>query len=217
MRARFGDCVFDSEARELRRAGRVVRISPKGLSLLELLLENRPRALSKSEIHDRLWPETFVAESSLARLVCEVRKAIGDGARDPKLLRTVYGFGYALSEGAPSAPEIGSAPGAVTTCRLSWGEREIPLFEGENVLGRMEDAIVRIDSPRVSRRHARIVVSSGRAVLEDLGSKNGTYLRGQRIEAPSDLVDGDEICVGPVVLVYHALRGSGSTETDDLR
>lgn len=69
----------------------------------------------------------------------------------------------------------------------------------------------------MSRRHARIVVSSEGAVLEDLGSKNGTYLRGRRVVAPSDLVDGDEVCVGPVVLVFHALRGGGSTETDDLR
>ena len=60
----------------------------------------------------------------------------------------------------------------------------IPLSDGEHVLGRGPDSLVRIGSTKASRDHARIVVEEGRAVLEDLGSKNGTYLDGRRLEQP---------------------------------
>lgn len=54
------------------------------------------------------------------------------------------------------------------------------------------------------------------STLEDLGSKNGTYLRGKRIQEPTALANGDEICVGPVLMTFHTARSSGSTETDGI-
>jgi pSer/pThr/pTyr-binding forkhead associated (FHA) protein len=88
------------------------------------------------------------------------------------------------------------------------------LHEGENVLGRVEDGVVWIESPTVSRRHARIVVEGGRAILEDLASKNGTFLRGERIARPTPLSDGDEIRLGRVRMGVRALPASKATETD---
>lgn len=97
MRVSFSECTFDSETRELFRGGRAAHLSPKAFRLLELLLESRPRALAKSELQEQIWPKTFVSEANLASLAGEARRAIGDRARGAKLLRTVYGFGYALS------------------------------------------------------------------------------------------------------------------------
>ena len=92
---------------------------------------------------------------------------------------------------------------------MIWERKIIPLLPGENVLGRDEEATVRIDSPGVSRRHARIVVEKGRARLEDLGSKNGTYLKEERLPGPGALEDGDTFRLGRLLLVYRssALRG----------
>ena len=128
------------------RAGRRVTLSPRAFDLLEVLLERRPEVVPQSELRDRLWPETFVAYSSLARLVTEARKAIGDASRKPRLVRTVYGRGYAFS---------GEAVDEVSGCTLVWADRLIPLVEGENVIGRGDDCHVRIQSTKVSRRHAR--------------------------------------------------------------
>ncbi len=211
MRFRFDEFVFDSGARELLRNGRTVPLTPKALSLLGALLERRPEALSKQQLLELLWPDTFVSESSLARLAAEVRKAIGDDARAPRFLRTVYGFGYAFHGEARDEAAPARTPRA--GFRLVLGPREIPLFEGENLLGRAEDATGWIDSPKASRRHARIVVSGGRATLEDLGSKNGTFLRGRRLTGPAPLADGDEIVIGPILMTFR-VGGSGSTETD---
>lgn len=212
MRVRFGECVLDSDTRQLSVRGEAVHLSPKAFQFLELLLVNRPKALSKSELHERLWPGTFVSDGTLASLLVEVRSAIGDTARDSRFVRTIHRFGYAFSGEAEELRERAPAAGGRNPVyRLIWGYREIALNPGENLLGRDEDSILWIDDAVVSRRHARIVVSEAGAVLEDLGSRNGTYLRGKRITAPTSLSDGDELTIGPAPLVFRVFKQTAST------
>jgi DNA-binding winged helix-turn-helix (wHTH) protein len=214
MRIAFGECVFDSETRELQRGGQAAHLSSKAFQLLEALLERRPKALSKSEIHDRLWPNTFVSSSSLGRLVAEIRAALGDAADQPKLVRTIHGYGYAFCGSTTDASGSSSQDGARRVVyRLVWGAREIELSEGTNVLGRAPGCALWLDAPGVSRLHARIVVAEGQATLEDLGSKNGTYLGGRRIEAPATLADGDPIALGTALVTVRVLRPGSSTQT----
>ena len=139
--------------------------------------------MSRAELQDRLWPKTFVAETSLRRVIAEIRAALDDDERRPRFIRTVRGFGYAFCGAAEEEGAGRRAAEGTAACRLEWDKREIPLREGENIIGRTDDAVVWIDSPRVSRRHARIVVSGGNATIEDLGSKNGTSVSGRRIAA----------------------------------
>jgi pSer/pThr/pTyr-binding forkhead associated (FHA) protein len=84
---------------------------------------------------------------------------------------------------------------------------------GENVLGREPTAAVSIDDATVSRHHARIVIDRGRAVLEDLGSKNGTWLHGSRIATSQALRDGDQIRVGSVPMTFRCFSAERPTET----
>jgi len=207
MRIRFGDCTLDTEVHEVRGAQGAVPLSPRAFDLLTFLAARRPQAVSKDELLGALWPDAFVTESNLAGLVAEIRRAVGDDARDPRYLRTVHGFGYAFSDGTSIATDEDAV------FRLVWGALEVPLAEGENLLGRDPDAPVAIDDPTVSRHHARIVIDGARARLEDLGSKNGTFLRGRRIDRPEPLGDGDEIRVGPAALTFRAFRVPGPTET----
>ena len=213
MQKRFGDCVLDSETRQLFRAGRPVHLSPKAYGLLELLLKHAPRVLSKREIQDLLWPRTFVAESSLTNIVSELRAAVGDQPRKPALLRTVHGFGYAFSGKVVDSRESGRDE-CNSLFRLARGKRRFALFEGLNIVGRDPDADVHIEHGSVSRRHARISVRGGMAVLEDLQSRNGTFVRGRRIESPVELHDGDIIGLGPVTLTFQKLTSPGSTASD---
>src|SRR5437867_8766887 len=101
----FGDFAYDQERRQLLRAGFPVRIEPKAYESLGLLLERRPRALSKAQIRDVLWPGTFVSESALARLVTDLRATLEDDVREPRFIRTVHGFGYAFCGEARSGTE----------------------------------------------------------------------------------------------------------------
>lgn len=213
MGKRFGDCVFDSETRQLRRADRPIHLSPKAFALLELLLRRAPRAVSKQEIQDVLWPRTFVAESSLTNIVSELRAAVGDRARKPSFLRTVHSFGYAFS-GELTEDRASASQDDFSLFRIARGGRKFALSEGPNIVGRDPDADIYIAHASISRHHARISVRGRMAVIEDLQSRNGTFVGGRRIDSPVELRDGDIIGLGPVTLTFEALTEPGSTASD---
>jgi DNA-binding winged helix-turn-helix (wHTH) protein len=213
MPLRFGEFSLDEDRRLVLRGTDAVPLEPKAYELLTLLLARRPKALSKAQIRDVLWPTTSVAESALASLVADLRSALDDDARHPRFIRTLHGFGYAFC--GPVGDERPPVPACFPPgCSLLWAGREIPLPEGEHLLGRDEECLVRSRSVRVSRRHARITVRGGRAVLEDLGSRNGTLVGGRRIEGPVELAAGDAIEVGPEEIVFLGPGERGSTVTD---
>jgi DNA-binding winged helix-turn-helix (wHTH) protein len=209
---RFGPFSLDSRTRQLLRAGREVALSPKAFQLLLLLVENRSRAMSRGELQQQLWPSTFVLETNLAGLVAEVRRALKDIADQPKFVRTMHRFGYwFIGDVQPDAPED-SARFAVRSW-LVWATRQVSLTEGVNIVGRGTDASVWIDAAGVSRHHARIIVRQKEATLEDLGSKNGTYVGAHRVTSPRPLADGDQIRLGSVVITFRIPQSPGSTET----
>jgi DNA-binding winged helix-turn-helix (wHTH) protein len=213
MRLCFGEFTLDRATRQLLRAGAERHLEPKAFELLDLLLERRPSVVSKNDIRDRLWPKTFVSESNLTDLVAQVRQALGDSHRKPRFIRTVHGFGYAFSADA-SEERPASARRRHLAPRVVWDQRVFALGVGENVVGREEDVAVRIDAPGVSRRHARIMVTGTEVTLEDLGSKNGTYLHEQRLEAPAALRDGDTFRLGRLLLVFRSTPQTRSTRTE---
>jgi DNA-binding winged helix-turn-helix (wHTH) protein len=211
---RFGPFVLDRGTRQLTREEREIHLSPKAFELLMLLAEARPKVLSKSELQHCLWPETFVAEANLSNLVAEIREALGDRARDPLFIRTAHGFGYAFC--GDSVTRGPSERGSEPPCWLEWGRRRFPLGVGEHVVGRDPDAAIRLDQSTVSRRHARLVVTSEGVVLEDCGSKNGTFRDGERVSSPIQLANGDAIRIGSVLVTFHVLGASGATLTQTM-
>ena len=110
MRIRFGPFTLDLESRQLISAGREIHLEPKAFELLSALVLERPKALSKGDLQERLWPGTFVAEANLSNLVAEIRAALGDPARAPKFVRTAHGFGYAFCGEAVPLIDPGDAP-----------------------------------------------------------------------------------------------------------
>ncbi len=194
MRLRFAGFVFDEDRRQVLRGSEPVHLEPKAHELLALLLSRRPNAVSKPEIHQAIWPGTSVSESSLPGLVADLRAALGDDWAAPRLIRTVRGYGYAFCGTALAAPGPASEP-----CRwiaLRPGQ-EIHLPDGVHLIGRGEECLIRCESPRVSRHHAQVRVTAEAALVEDLGSRNGTWLRGERIRGVSEIRSGDTVRIGP--------------------
>ena len=198
MRVRFAEFVFDSRQHRLTRGGDDVPLSPKAFALFEALIDSRPAPVSKEDLYERLWPGTFVEAGNLHNLVSELRAAVGHDA-----IRTVHRVGYAFA-----AEAYGEEPSAFS---VEIGGETIRLAAGTNILGRDPDARMIIDAPDVSRQHARITIRGDDASIEDLGSKNGTFVGGKRIEEPTPLRDGDEITVGRTRLVFRRMRRPATT------
>jgi DNA-binding winged helix-turn-helix (wHTH) protein len=208
---RFGAFEFDAATRRLRREGADVHLPPKAFELLALLLEQAPSVVAKRDLHARLWPGGAVADSTLVALVKQLRRALGDRDRSAPLIRTVHRVGYALehSLAGNNRDDTGRSH-----CWVMIGSRHVPLLKGENLVGRDTTARVRLENPVVSRLHARIVVGPAGARLEDLGSKNGTFCNGQRLEAkPVNLQDGCQLAFGTVQVTYREPGGAGATLT----
>ena len=210
MRLSFSDFVIDFDERRLSSGPREIRLTPKAFDLLKLLIENRPKALSKQEIFERLWPGTFVTENNLATLVADLRAALGDQANEPRIIRTVYAYGYAfVGVVNPASRDIR----ATARWTLILDGREIPLRDGENILGRTGPGVIALESSTVSRHHARLTIAGGEATLEDLGSKNGTWVGPVEVTSPTPLKNGDSIRLGSLVVTIHAAGPAMTTET----
>ena len=94
QRYRFGDVEFDRAGFRLTRAGQPVHAEPKVLEVLAHLIEHRGRLVEKRELLAAVWRDTAVSEGALTRAVAQLRKAIGDDAREGRYLETVPTRGY---------------------------------------------------------------------------------------------------------------------------
>jgi DNA-binding winged helix-turn-helix (wHTH) protein len=218
MAYRFGPFLYDPVSHGLLRDGEEVSLTHKGRELLLLFLHNPGRLLTREQIVAKIWPDVAVTDDALRFQVAELRKAFGD--KGDAFISTIRREGYrweapvrvAADRPVRVAEEAGGKR-VEPRYRLVLDTREIQLLEGENVVGRDPDAALWIDHPSVSRRHARIVVAAGKATLEDLESKNGTHLNGKRIERRAALSDGDEVRIGPEVMVFRTVS-PGTTRTE---
>ena len=215
MKYAFGSLSVDAGARSISRAEGSVHLTRKAFDVLLLLLECRSKVVSKEEIYARLWPHAFVTESSLQTLIHEIRHAI-DQAGSPSWIRTVHGIGYSFAgEALVSETPARSVRPERPAAWLFSDSARVALYEGANVLGRGADDVIQIEAPTISRRHARITIEDS-ITLEDLGSKNGTWLKDERLTGPRALVDGDVLRLGSSKFTIHLARCPKSTESADM-
>ena len=214
MRVRFADYSLDTDARQLLEGARQVHLSPKAFELLKLLVESRPRALSKQELLDKIWPGVFVSDASLARAVSEIRDAIDDHSRTDGFVQTVHAFGYRFATAGVSELPLPASATDGPSCWLVGKNLEFRVGDGDHLVGREPGVAIRLDSPKVSRNHARVVVNGREVSIEDLSSKNGTFVRGVRITETTHLEPGDEIQIGPIRLQLKIDEAPGNTLTE---
>jgi DNA-binding winged helix-turn-helix (wHTH) protein len=201
----------------LGRIGRgedIVHLEPRMMELLLFLAQHPGEVVGKNEIIDSVWDQQIVANSALTRCLTLLRQALGDDARNPTYIETIPKRGYRLIaevEGLAPAEEGGRRQPSKFCVQV--GERVILLLQGENLIGRAPDVTVVVDSPKVSRHHARILVDGDTATLEDIGSKNGTYLRREKLTKPAVLADHDEIVVGSIAVHFFEPKEGLETET----
>lgn len=210
----FDRFTLDPEARRLLEEGREIHLSPKAFDVLETLIDRRPAVVTKAELQERIWPDTFVVDATLNVVIAEIRRLLQDDPAAPRFIRTVHRVGYAFcGDASVAAPQ---AAHTASRCWLAWDDHTVQLGEGENVIGRDPRCAVWVDASGVSRRHARIVVSGDDATLEDLGSKNGTFVAARAIDSARKLDDGDVIQVGSTALKFRMWSDERAPQTERL-
>jgi DNA-binding winged helix-turn-helix (wHTH) protein len=205
---KFGAFEVDGGQRQLRREGAEIHLTPKAFDLLGVLIEHAPRVVSKAELHQAMWPKSFVSDATLVGLVKELRRALDDHDRAAPMIRTVQRVGYAFCR-----PLVTSAPSQLVWRWIVVDGRRVPLKKGENTIGRDPLSTVWIDFASVSRHHARIVISGSQALLEDVGSKNGTTVGAERVAEARELRDGDRLAFGTVDAVFFSSESGLPTVT----
>jgi len=91
-------------------------------------------------------------------------------------------------------------------------DRVFPLLEAEQSIGRAPDNSITIADGSVSSRHARILRTPQGFVIEDMQSRNGTFVNGERVTEKRQLADGDLIRIGKIILVFNVARESKTGE-----
>jgi DNA-binding winged helix-turn-helix (wHTH) protein len=226
---RFGEFELDLAAYALRRTRKPIKLEKIPMEVLILLVENAGALVGREHIRAALWgADVFVEhDSAINTAVRKVRHALDDDAEKPRFVETVVSKGYrfiAPVERSRDSPEQSRGIEAASSPSHRWrgrfprycltrGREEFVLGAGANLLGRDVNARVYVEHPSVSRRHASISIESDRAMLEDLKSRNGTFVDGRRVDAPTEIRHGAIIGMGPITLTFLVLSGAASTKS----
>jgi DNA-binding winged helix-turn-helix (wHTH) protein len=208
---RFGDFELDVAAFTLRRERIPVRLEKIPMEVLVLLVEHAGTLVARDSIHAALWgSDVFLdRDAAINTAMGKIRKALGDDVDRPRFIETIVGKGYRFV--GQIVRDTMDPHRQVAVYRLTRGPHAFALQNGENLIGRDPDVHVFLDHPSVSRRHARLSITAGRVVLEDLNSRNGTCVDGRGITSPTEVHDGTIIGVGPITLTFVSLSSVAST------
>ncbi|MBA2305960.1 MAG: winged helix-turn-helix domain-containing protein [Acidobacteria bacterium] len=220
MRVHFGPFVLDSGSRQLLRSDHAVHLSPKAFDILEILVARRPNVVGKDVLLNEVWAGKVVEEANLAMAVGEIRKALGDDSKSPTLVITVARRGYrfaARGDDLDAGVRPDAQDGGYPRWWLTWGDKTLPLIQGENIIGRHPASNVWLNGASVSRTHACVVVTSAGVTVEDRGSRNGTFVEGNRLEGSHLLVDGTTVTFGSETATYREWSDEAALGTEPVR
>ncbi|MDA8017396.1 MAG: winged helix-turn-helix domain-containing protein [Thermoanaerobaculia bacterium] len=124
---RFGEWTFNSRWVQLSRGDDVADVEPKALNLLQVLIEERGRLVSKEELLERVWDGAYVSDNALTRAAARLRNALGDQARSPRFVQTVHGKGYRFIAEVAERPACESAHSPTTESPQAAVNSPVPL------------------------------------------------------------------------------------------
>ncbi len=169
----FGEFRLDADGRLLFRNGEVVPLTPKAVETLLLLVENKGNVVEKDELMQRIWPRTFVEESSLTRNISVLRKALGNGADGQEFIATVPKRGYRFIAPVEEIEEPSRPSSAIQETRRTKAARRV-WHRPAVWLAALTLAGVLAVTAYLGRRHSwfRITSPSGRIMLAVLPVQN---------------------------------------------
>ena len=213
---RLGDWVVEPQLGQMSCDERAVRVRPRAMELLACLAASGGDVVSRQQLIDQVWRTSFVSDNVVSQVVTELRQALGDDARRPAYIQNVPRRGYRLVARVTylEGEALGGGPASQFTLASDLATHA--LRPGENLVGRGSGADIRIDLSEVSRSHARIVVEGSAVTIEDLGSKNGTFVNGKRISGLQPLAEGDEVRFGSPAARFRFGTSGDATRTAEV-
>jgi len=115
----FEDYALDSKRRELRRGAALLSMEPQVFDLLEFLVRNRDRVVSKDDLLASVWGGRIVSESTVASRINSVRRVIGDDGEQQRLIRTIIGKGVRFVGAAREQQDTDQSAAPAVVPRLS--------------------------------------------------------------------------------------------------
>src|SRR5712671_5999456 len=132
---RFGQFALDSRKRTLSQADSPVSLTPKAFDVLLFLVQNPNRLVTKQELLQAVWGDTFVEEGNLTQYISHLRKALGDNAENARLIVTIARKGYQFTadvsadEAADSGKQAAAQGSATKAARTDARPVEFPTKE----------------------------------------------------------------------------------------
>jgi DNA-binding winged helix-turn-helix (wHTH) protein len=213
---KLGEWLVETDLHTISRGSATIHLEAKIMKLLVFLARRGSRLVTRREIIDGVWGTEYICDNTLTHAISEVRTALGDNARNPGYIQTIHRRGYRML--APVTSLEGRElmdPGRPSRYWIVTGSRVVRLRRGINLIGRAPEATVHVDSVWVSREHARVIVhGGGTAIIEDLDSRNGTFVNGRRVARATPLADGDTIYLGKLTDVLRFASGGPKVSTE---
>jgi len=155
----FGPFRLDVDERLLMRDGRMTPLPPKVFDTLLVLVENSGRVVTKDELMQSLWPDTFVEESNLTQNISQLRRALSDGASDAQYIETIPKRGYRFVAGVQSLAVNGVSEEDVIAVN---GHAPAPAGEPADQSDGLEQTlppVVKVATEKLSRKRFAAVVT----------------------------------------------------------
>ncbi len=181
----FGPFCFDLDQGVLSCEGRPIRLAPKEIETLRVLLVNAGRLVSKEEIIAKVWPDAFVSDDSLTRCVYVVRRALGDDQNGQQYIETLAKRGYRFVAPVSVRAGLRPAPGQVANLPLHAAGPPAPLEEPTD-----HARIVRFEVFEVALRSGGLRKQGLKVKLQEQPFQILTML----LERPGEVVSRDELC-----------------------
>src|SRR5258708_6109704 len=153
---RFGQFVLDPRKRTLSRAGSPVSLTPKAFDVLTFLAQNPHRLVTKEELLQAVWGDTFVEEGNLTQYISHLRKALDDNSEDTRLIVTIARKGYQFT-GAVAVIEAADTP--------KQGAVHVPAAESSRAVTRPLVEFPTIEAVPKAPKHRRKAAVVGAAAL----------------------------------------------------
>lgn len=186
---RFEDCVLDTGRRELRRGNVLQPVEPQVFDLLEYLVQNRDRVVSRDDIFAAVWHGRIVSEATLGTRINAARQAVGDNGAEQRLIKTLYGRGLRFVGRAREEPvEATPVSFAPAKRRFSLAVKDVPaivvlpfavaapdpesIFFAEGLTEEVTVALSKCDWLLVLARHT----GKGAALQHAAGELNARYV-----------------------------------------